>query len=56
MITAYRNGVAVDILNITIGNPKNCADVCIVYCGYETGTIEFDVGNSEIFNNYVIVK
>ena len=56
MITAYRNGVPVDILSITVGGPKACADVCIVYCGYDCGTIEVGLGNSEIFNNYVIVK
>ena len=57
LVAALHNGTdKVMILHIAIGNPKDCAEITIVYCDAFNGTIGHDTGNAEVFDNFVITE
>lgn len=57
MIQALHNGTDnVLILDIKVGNIKDCREVLIIYSDCSTGIIGYDSGNDEIFDNFEITE
>lgn len=57
MVRALHNGTdEVLILGISIGNPKDCREITIVYSNISTRIIGHDTGDEEVFDNFVITE